>query len=358
MAKLYPFKYRFENPGIKPLKDDLWFESHQELLLRITNTPQGRDLLCIDRDFDGIEIVRFGKNYITGFLGLNGENVKLISDFRIGAKWANIIRYRWRDFVVLAREHYSDKVNSQTEILLDGQYRMAATTSTFYPSPSPGSPVDGAAYVFLDNSTWSVLVNHVGTGALWDSSAGSAQCYAQSAANSGYYSQLRRPIFGFDLSVLAGEIVESGTFSRYHTAKQTTLGGSAHANSAQLVFSANPASNTSLTATDYSTVGTTSFGKTPIQNSITLGAYTNVILNSSGIDYLNTKVGGIGFLGCKLGFDHVNDETPMNPYSGALNQGTSAHYADETGTTKDPKLVIVHSPALIPTGHYYYSHLM
>lgn len=341
MAKLYPFKYRFENPGITPLKDDLWFESHQELLLRIVNTPQGRDLLCIDKDFDGVEIVRFGKNYVTGFLGFDGDRARLVSDFRTGAKWANVIRFRWREFQALAKEHYSDKVNGQTEILLNGQYRMAATTSTFYPAPSPDPPVDG--WALRDNGgneSWSDLRTGVGTSAN-DSSAFTSGPYFIAGTISDNYKQLRRNIHLFNCTSLGGDIVDSAIFSIWVTSLLNSLSGANSDNSKMVLASSNPASNSALIAADYGQLGSIDFGRSVKQSSLTTGAYNGITLNANGLANITA---GISKFGEMYGWDFDNTTAGLTWASGNQ-QGIQPQYAETAGTEQDPKLVVIHSSA-------------
>ena len=343
MAKLYSFKYRFENPEIKPLNDDLWFKSHQELLLRIVNSPQGRDMLCIDKDFDGMPIVGFAKNRVTGFLGFDGDKVRLVSDFRVGAKWANVIRYRWREFQALAREHYSDKVNGQTEILLDGGYRMAATTSTFYPDPdSEGDPTTMDGYVGrqdLAGQTLSDLIAGVGTEAN-TSFAGSFSPFLRANSISNKYDYLRRRIYGFDTSSLGSDSINSAIFSHYFFNETNDLLGENSDNSKAVLSAVTPSSNIALQASDYGQFQGVDFGRGAKQVDLTLNAYAPITLNGDGIAGINNA--GVTNLGKRSGWDFDDTEVGLT-WVINLSQSINSRFADQAGTDNDPKLVVVHS---------------
>lgn len=341
MAKIYPFKYRFENKGIQPLYDSLWFKSHQELLLRIANTPQGRDLLCIDKDFNGIPIVGFAKNRVTGLLDYSRNKAILKSDFRVGTKWANVIRYRWPEFVKLAREHYSDQVNKQTEILLNGEHRMAATTSTFYPNadgdPSPTS-VDGRLGHVESNQTWATILNGAGTFAFPSEAANAVIHYA--CGNAGLYSQITRSMILFDTSSLGGDTIDSATKSTYGNSKNNDTGESPDSN----VYAADPASNTDLIASDAAkgNFGTTAFSDTTLTYAnFTLGAYNDYVFNASGLAAIDGS--GISKFSLRDPSYDVAENTPAHVVAESCWQNII--FADTAGTATDPKLVVVHSAA-------------
>lgn len=341
MAKLYPFKYRFENKGIQPLHDSIWFESHQELLLRIVNTPQGRDLLCIDKSFDGVPIVGFAKNRVTGFLGYEGENVKLVSDFRVGAKWANVVRYRWREFQALAREHYSDKVSGQTEILLNGQHRMAATTSTFWPNadgdPSP-TTTDGMCLRTVAG-TWTSLVNGAGN-LSFDDIADAWAWGTESNASSPNWNNIARGFYLFNTSAIPdADEISSGVLSLYDEAFTKDLAGITPTIN---IYSSNPTSDTALANADYGTQGSTPFATAITWAGWNSGVYNPFTFNASGLAAIS-KTGISKFSSGNPEYD-VADNAPIHPGSAQVS-GFRIYNADQAGTSNDPKLVVVHSAA-------------
>lgn len=350
MAKIYPFKYRFENKGIMPLHDSVWFESHQELLLRIVNTPQGRDLLCIDKDFDGMPIVGFAKNRVTGLLGFEGDNVKLVSDFRVGAKWANVIRYRWREFQALAREHYSDKVNKQTEIVLDGRHRMAATTSTFFPNadgdPDPAT-TDGFARRNGRDETFSTLRSGAG-GPIAASPAGNALFLSriETSATSNQYEDAAKNFVLLDTESIDTDNIDSSMFKFYAVSLLDELSGASSDNSKTVLTSSTPASNITLVSADYSQVSfSDDYGRSAKAADIVLSAYNDIILNGDGLAAINkTGITKFGLVDAWL-FDNT---TAGLTWSATNRHELRASSADEVGTSQSPKLVVMHSSAISP----------
>ena len=117
MPKLY-YPTPDELQGAKPLweggwgYDDnrgSWFHSYQELLVRLANTDYGRDLLCIDKY--PYPVISMRKNMVQFDMSRDLGPGYILSDVRIGAKWGNVIRYRW-----LAVKKALDQMN--LEILL------------------------------------------------------------------------------------------------------------------------------------------------------------------------------------------------------------------------------------------------
>src|SRR3990167_2540661 len=135
----------------KRLNEDVWFKRHQKLLLWMAAHPEGRKLLCLDQTNIG-EIHRIRKNsvgndrYLTDgmFRGKVAYRRVSTTDFRVGAKWANLIRFQWDWYCELAREYtYEQKAVGLWSPfgLVPG---LAFTTSTFYPDPhTESTTVDG-----------------------------------------------------------------------------------------------------------------------------------------------------------------------------------------------------------------------
>ena len=88
MPKLY-----YPNPdelqGARPLNEQLWFPRYESTILRLVNTNEGRDIWCLPSKSEiPYPIVEFRKNYAKYELG-GGQ---YLTDFRVGAKWGNVIR--------------------------------------------------------------------------------------------------------------------------------------------------------------------------------------------------------------------------------------------------------------------------
>src|SRR3990167_10969842 len=96
MAKIFD-RHDSELGRIIRVNEDKWFKDQQGVLLQLANTDYGRDLLCIPKDYGNI--FKIGKNHI--FHSPRMENGQFVKDwdFRVGAKWANVIRYRWEEIL-------------------------------------------------------------------------------------------------------------------------------------------------------------------------------------------------------------------------------------------------------------------
>lgn len=96
---------------MKLIKEDLWFKQQQRMLLWMANTDYGRDLLCIKKKFP--KIIEIGKNHITCLSNIKKVNglyhIQKTTAFKVGAKWANVIRYRWPEFQQYAQVYYAQQ---------------------------------------------------------------------------------------------------------------------------------------------------------------------------------------------------------------------------------------------------------
>ena len=109
-------------------------------------------------------------------------------------------------------------------------------------------------------------------------------------------------------------------------------------------MSSTPASNDNLVNADKSQVGTTDFGRSAQQDTLTAGAYNDITLNANGLT--NISKTGISKFGGVFGFDFDNTTTGLTWASGVF-QAVSTAFADTAGTTNDPKLVITYTPASV-----------
>lgn len=326
--------------NLKPMNENLWFKEHQSLLLAIVNHPDGRDLLCIDKNYP--HIIEISKSHITCFLDINnkGQIIKL-SDFRTGAKWANIIRYRWPDFAKMAKAFYSHPEFNLHKHDISG--RLAATTSTFYPDPGPTETdtVDGMVRRTGVDESLSTLRSGAGSDA-FDNSNPQDAIQLNASTTSNQYAQMRRVIALFDATSMSGDFISSGTLSLTLSSKAN--GGSPILNgtseSSKIVASvAAPATNTALVAGDYNQIGlTTEFGRSDTYDNLALEAYEDISLNASGL----SNISGISGFGLTFGFDFDNSTADLTWGSGDSVRLTP-YFAEETGTSKDPKLVVIHA---------------
>ena len=101
--------------------------------------------------------------------------------------------------------------------------------------------------------------------------------------------------------------------------------------------SSSPASNTAITTADYDQVGTTNLAPDLNTSSVTLNTYNNWALNATGTATIN------GFGVTKFVLRHGNDIVNSEPSSTGYNGINGITWADQTGTTQDPKLVVEHT---------------
>lgn len=320
----------------KPLPEDVWFKLFQPLLLQIVNTEYGRDLLCVPREHP--EIIEFAKNFVRW---KDGENT--VTEFRIGAKWANVIRYRWPEFKAFAKRFYEKEIYGQTVLIPVLKYRgemvAAGTTSTFYPEAGVEvASVDGNARREGVDVAFATLRAGAGTAAS-DSEQELTSPYLAASATTDQFQRLIRSFFLFDTSAISDtDVISAATLS---VDGDTDFTGVTKDNDIgdpdfHIVASA-PASNTALVAADFQTVSFTSFGS--VAYASWGDPYNDITLNASGIANIS-KTGTSKFAGI-LSWD-LNDSF-TGTWSGSATSYFAVEYAENTGTSLDPKLVVVHA---------------
>lgn len=137
------------------IQDDIWFKQQQSLLLWLVNTPDGRDLLQIPRDFP--RIFRIDKNSCTALADIKDNQIIKVSRFHPGRVYAKLINNRWQEFQELASWYYDSLPSfSLIKFPVAPIHGLRFTTSTFEPSAgnAGGNPVDGNINK-ADSSSWS-----------------------------------------------------------------------------------------------------------------------------------------------------------------------------------------------------------
>lgn len=218
------------------------------------------------------------------------------------------------------------------------QGKVGNTTSTFYPDADPETDtVDGVIGRNNRNETWSAIHDASAGTDVNDSSGSAVGVYIRAHwASTNKWKDLERSIFTFDTSSIADtDVLDSATISFYGDGGYNDLTNDAAAN----VYSANPASDDELVTDDYDTLGTTEFSTSIEFTDFSDNSYNDFLLNSSGeaeIDFT-----GITRFGLR---ESEYDATDTEPTWQADKQNRIAlHFADYSGTTRDPKLVVEHS---------------
>jgi hypothetical protein len=335
MAKLY-YPNGDELQGAKPLNEQLWFPRHQPQLLRLANTKEGRDLLCLD-SFPELPIVALRKNEARYWTG-----EEFISDFRIGAKWGNVIRYRWGEYQkAVARINFLEMKKAWPAIY-DSKGRLlqpigGGDTLTAYPEPDTESTtVDGTAQQSNDNDNWTNIQGGSGNGFI-DNSALDRFVMIQEYGTS-KWAFISRCFFLYDTASLTSDATISATVL---SVKEATQGGSPRndftSNAFTLnIFSSAPADNVSIEAGDYNSLGTTNFA-TDLGWEISSDVYADFTFLEAGRDAVSkTSISKFG--GREADFDAPNTEPAFQASSSELE--VNIHFADVAGTNEDPKLVV------------------
>jgi hypothetical protein len=213
---------------------------------------------------------------------------------------------------------------------------LQISPETFYPS------LDGYVDHFQTNQTWATIHDAAGNTADNVSAySGTVQIVSTSTTNT--WSAIVRSIYLFDTSALPDNaIISSATFSVYGGDKVDQGSWSPTMN----IYSVNPSSNTSLTATDYATFGTTTYCDAAITYAnMNAAGYNNFTLNSTGLS--NISKTGITKIGLREATYDVANSAPTYV---ASKQFYFRGYYSEQGAGYQPKLVVTYTT---PTGYSY-----
>ena len=206
-------------------------------------------------------------------------------------------------------------------------------TLTVYPDPDPESTsVDGRIY--KNAATYAGAHDAAVGGNANDSAIYTDSGWLNDKVDAGNWN-VSRIIWLFDTSSLGSTAIISAATLSVMWQSSSSNGDSESA----VIVSASPASNTAITTADFdkNLFGTTAFSTITYAAIITAGVdvYTDWVLNASGITNIS-KTGVSKFGGRPLG--DINNTTPAG-----RNYIDQWYSADNTGTTKDPKLVITYT---------------
>lgn len=334
--------------GARPLNENQWFRAYQPLLLKLANTDYGRDLLQIEPRRKRPEpIVAIQKNMVRRYLGRADDKHYFQSDFRVGAKWGNVIRYRWLEVKAAL-----DQLNAR-ELFLLPKYILVpngrwvplvagATVTTVYPQPDPETvTVDGEVYrdVSQPGESWATL--RAGAAVTAAPSSATFRLYQVAANTADQYLTIIRTIVLYDASSIPDtDSIDSANISFYATASTDQITSALVAN----VVSSSPASNTNVVLGDYATAtyGTVKFTAGLSQASWVLNAYNDLALNTDGLN--NISKTGVSKFGLRSEHD-IDNVAPGGPFTGTATDTITISSADTIDTTQDPKLTVTHTAA-------------
>lgn len=332
--------------GVSTVNENTWFKTHQSLLLKLANSDAGRDLLCIDSRYRRPEqIVHIRKNMVTYSLGQRDDRQVYLSDCRVGAKWGNVIRYRWQDVKqALDQINLREILRWPRYVLVDGRripVVAGGTETTEFPQPDPETATcDGRAYRNPADESWTSLRGGAGLAAE-DLDATTNILHQRSGGTADTYSLLVRSVFLFDFTANPDDAtLDSGILS--------ISGGGASTNGLTSTLTANvvsssPASNTGLVGADFNLAN---WGATLYSTGISAWDtvnYNAFTMNASGLT--NTSFTAITKMGVRSE-DDVNNVAPGGPFTTASDI-FQAKYAETAGTGSDPKYVIQWTAAAV-----------
>lgn len=212
--------------------------------------------------------------------------------------------------------------------------KIGSTTSTFYPDANPETTSVDARVRNLGSATFSTVRDAATGDFASDSETGSEIIGCEYQVANGYI--INRGIFLFDSSALGdSDTVDSATFSLYVTSTSNTDNDG---DDYESVVTSSPASNTAVTTADFDQLSTTEqhdSGQRKDITGISTGAYLDWTLNATGIG--NVSKTSVSKFGVREGHDITNSAIPAVENNG---NRISVYFADQTGTTNDPKLVV------------------
>lgn len=209
------------------------------------------------------------------------------------------------------------------------------TTTIVYPEAGTGgATVDGNVRRSGVDQAFSAI--RTGTGSSHNDSFANENCAQLTATTtSGQYSVLRRAIItASTTAVPATDTVSSLTVSLYGSAKSNGLG-----EPSLDVVTANPASDNDLVNGDYSY---SLFGETAL-GSVAYASFSTSGYNDIACDPSVVAKEGVTKIGLRLSWD------TQGSFGGSwVSEAVTSfqiYFADQAGTTNDPKLTIVHAAA-------------
>lgn len=317
--------------------DREFFARHQGLILWILNAPilgrWGRWILRINGNRSSVGSQRI-ERVVPNAIFWGGNRV----EFRTHDKYSKRLYYAFRP--VWWMMHGWDWLLADRAIPA-----LSFGFATLTVRPDAGSPgttsVDGSVDRNVVSEAFSTIRNGAGTTA-FAASAGDDPGYLAASTTVNEYAYLRRGIYLFDTSAIPdAATISAAVFSLFGYAKTNGLGSPGLD-----VVATTPASDTTLTASDYGQFGTTVFATKAYAAWDGGGTiYNDFTLDSNGIAAVSLT--GVSKFGTRLTWD------TSNSFGGAWSSSADSHYetatADQSGTSEDPKLVVTYATVFTTT---------
>lgn len=220
---------------------------------------------------------------------------------------------------------------------------VTSTSMTAYPDAHPETTtVDGHVYAEAGSATgatWATIISAAGSASSDDNSSAYIEITSSSTTDTWFI--LSRGILLFDTSSIPDDAtITSAILSLYGTSKKDELGILPNID----IYTSTPASNTSLTFTDYQQLGNTSQTGSPktYTNWSTTG-YNDFTFNATGRSNINKT--GISKFGTRNANYDVSGSPPTWSYTFGNNVSV-LHYASADYPIK-PKLVVTYTTGTI-----------
>lgn len=315
--------------------DAAWFARHQRVLCGVLRVPGigrlARWLLSIRRCDVGWArpIVAL---YPHAYVVANPDSTHT-ADIRAHAKYAKRL-YRALKPIWWAMHWWDMAIANPLVPALN----LGFDTLTTYPDPSnPGTVASwGLVRRTGVDETWSTISAGVGN-TLSNVTPGSVIRIA-STTTTNQWGAIGRTVYCFDTHLIgqAGGVVQSATVDLYVQSKTDNLAITPDID----LYAATPASVSSIAATDYSNIGTTSCtGSALTYASLTASQYNVLTLNSTGLAQINAT-GVTSFGVCNASYDTAG---VAPTWSSNVASFINVYQPNQDGTSLDPRLVITFS---------------
>lgn len=328
-----------------PITEARWFRRHQNLLVLLANTHEGRELLCIDSWKDmPLPIIGISTNEVRFDASRELGPRTYISDFRVGANWGNVIRWRWQAVKkALDRLNLQHLLSLPQLVLYEGRklaVPCGAATLTEYPDPHPETTTcDGNMHAYYAANVYSAFRTHAGSG-------GSGNYYPRwgwsidtDYSSPGWFNTNYRGGFLFDTSALTtSATITAATIGLYCNLKTAAWAGVTSMTWG--IYTIAPASNTGFVAGDYNSLGSTIQAPLLTYASTTVSAYNTFTLNATGEG--NISKTGVSKYGCQnTTYDVLGTSMPASGGAG-ISMAMYFRGAETTGGVA-PKLIVTYT---------------
>lgn len=255
--------------------------------------------------------------------------------------WDEMMHPRYLSWLMKRMELLGGKVSVPVKDILSplNHQNVLFTTLTAYPDPDPETTtVDG--YCAEDQGsgvTWAALTGGSGNVGNDTASFDYSGVVYQAHTSTNQWSWLAKGVYLFDTSSISTDDIDSAIQSLYGATKADF-----QSNEPDLAFVATaPASNTAIAAGDFDSFGTSIYAPVITYSSFTASGYNDATYNATG-EAAIAKTGVTKTGSCNKNYDI--DQVAPTWQSGSVAR-MQCEFADETGTSKDPKLVVEHSAA-------------